>query len=95
MKSHYSSRSLLKSGLLLYCRKWFYHDDLQHLTLILDLCVPKNGNKGLTPKNYCLIEQLWKCHNYYYISGFVDESDLTYFTLTVKNLAPTPRLKRP
>ena len=30
--------------------------DFQQLTLILGFCAPKNGNNGLIPKNYCLIE---------------------------------------
>ena len=30
--------------------------DSQQLTLISGFCAPKNGNNGLIPKNYCLIE---------------------------------------
>ena len=34
----------------------FVDCDFQQLTLILGFCTPKNGNKGLIHKNYCLIE---------------------------------------
>ena len=34
----------------------FVNYDFQQLMLILDFCDPKNGNNGLIPKNYCLIE---------------------------------------
>ena len=34
----------------------FVNYDFQQLTLILGFCAPKNGNNGLIPENYCLIE---------------------------------------
>ena len=34
----------------------FVNYDFQQLTLILGFCAPINGNNGLIPKNYCLIE---------------------------------------
>ena len=36
----------------------FVNHHFQQLTLILGFCIPKNGNNGFIPKNYCLLEQL-------------------------------------
>ena len=35
----------------------FVNYDFQQLTLILGFCAPKNGNNGLIPKNYYLIDR--------------------------------------
>ena len=34
----------------------FVNYDFQQFTLILGFCTPKDGNNGLIPKTYCLIE---------------------------------------
>ena len=36
----------------------FVNYDFKQLRLILGFCAPENGNNGLIPKNFCLIEQL-------------------------------------
>ena len=54
----------MKSGLgVLYTNTFtlsrengFVNYDFQQLELISGFCAPENGNNGLIPKNYCLIE---------------------------------------
>ena len=55
----------------------FVNYDFQQLTLILGFCTLKNGNNGLIPKSYCLIESYRNAR--IAIFEFVDKLDFTYF----------------
>ena len=47
---------LYTNAFTVWSENGFVNYDFQQLSLILGFCGPKNGNNGLIPQNYCLLE---------------------------------------